>query len=651
MTRLFRFRILPSVLPLAVSGLWCARSVWWLAVFAGTALAQISPGPLSKAHKDLEGPLKCSQCHTFGAAKKFKCTGCHGEIKRRVAAGSGYHGRVVKRAAGDADCTRCHTEHYGRDFSIVKRDDFGPDRFDHREAGFPLVGAHTRLACQKCHNPKMISAAERASIKVRDLTRTYLGMGTQCVSCHLDFHKGQLGSDCVKCHSQTTWKASKDFDHTLTKYPLTGLHARVDCAKCHKPGEAGGVRYKGLEFASCSNCHNDPHRGAFQSSGTCASCHNVNGWKQVKMTSSAFDHSLTKFPLKGRHGAVACLECHKNSNFKQAVPHVLCMDCHKDKHGGEFVTRADKGDCGSCHNEVAYKPALFTKLDHDKTLYPLRGKHAGVACGKCHLPAGAATKYKIPFNACSVCHKDAHLGQFAGPPHGGKCESCHTEDGFRPATYTLTRHQDTKFPLTGSHMATPCDGCHKPAPGQVASTAAIYHFAALDCTACHNDPHGGQFRAVTGAAAPRTCESCHTTRTWKDLPAFDHSKTNFELLGAHRAVACTECHWPANLGINVKNVIFRGAPTECAKCHEDVHAGQFASDGATRCETCHTAIAWRVTTFDHEKSIFPLTGLHRQVPCRDCHKPSVGASLRPVVMYKPTPRRCASCHAGLNPER
>jgi hypothetical protein len=615
-------------------------------MFTATGFAQISPGNLSKAHKDLEGPLNCAKCHTFGASKKFRCSNCHEEIQRRVAAKRGYHGRAVTKNTGDADCARCHTEHYGRDFSIIKRDDFAPDRFDHREAGFVLEGAHSKLACQKCHVPKFITAAERAVIKVKDPTRTYLGLGTQCSSCHGDSHKGQLGTDCLKCHSQATWKASTNFDHSSTRYPLAGLHADVVCDKCHKKADAGDVRYRGLEFASCSNCHSDPHRGAFQATGNCDTCHNVSGWRQVKLISSGFDHNRTKFPLNGKHGAIGCFGCHKNSNFRQPLAHDQCFLCHKDKHGGQFVTRADKGDCGACHNEVAFKPALFTVRNHDNTRYPLREKHASVECAKCHLPAAEATKYEIPFDACSVCHKDAHSGQFDGSPIGGKCESCHTERGFRPSTYTLVRHKETKFALTGSHLATVCDGCHKPAPGQLGSTVAIYHFASLECTVCHNDAHGGQFQVANVASLSRTCESCHTTRTWKDLPTFDHSRTPFDLLGAHRAVACTECHKPTNFGITGKSVTFRGAPTECAKCHEDAHGKQFELDDVTRCERCHTPIAWRATTFDHEKTIFPLTGLHRQVPCRDCHKKSVAGDSQ-LVVYKPTSSRCASCHADI----
>jgi hypothetical protein len=41
-------------------------AVWVLAA-AGTPLAQVSPGPLSRAHAALEGNLACVKCH--GKAK------------------------------------------------------------------------------------------------------------------------------------------------------------------------------------------------------------------------------------------------------------------------------------------------------------------------------------------------------------------------------------------------------------------------------------------------------------------------------------------------------------------------------------------------------------------------------------------------------
>src|SRR5581483_9768063 len=88
----------------------------WLCL---TASAQISPGPLSRAHQQLEGVTKCASCHDFGhGSRSFKCLECHAEIRRRVEAHAGYHGRAYKVTAEQADCARCHMEHNGQAFAL-----------------------------------------------------------------------------------------------------------------------------------------------------------------------------------------------------------------------------------------------------------------------------------------------------------------------------------------------------------------------------------------------------------------------------------------------------------------------------------------------------------------------------------------------------
>src|SRR5512140_3170363 len=42
--------------------------------------------------------------------------------------------------------------------------------------------------------------------------------------------------------------------------------------------------------------------------------------------------------------------------------------------------------CENCHTNTAWKPIRnLPEFDHDKTRYPLRGMHAGVACTACHV--------------------------------------------------------------------------------------------------------------------------------------------------------------------------------------------------------------------------------------------------------------------------
>ena len=81
------------------------------------------------------------------------------------------------------------------------------------------------------------------------------------------------------------------FDHSTTRFPLSGKHRDVSCNLCH-PSD----RYEKTAM-DCQSCHglDDVHLGRFGSD--CASCHAQEGWKQVR-----FDHSRdTKFALRGSH--------------------------------------------------------------------------------------------------------------------------------------------------------------------------------------------------------------------------------------------------------------------------------------------------------------------------------------------------------------
>jgi hypothetical protein len=146
------------------------------------------------------------------------------------------------------------------------------------------------------------------------------------------------------------------------------------------------------------------------------------------------------------------------------------------------------------------------------------------------------------------------------------------------------------------------------------------------------------------------CEACHTTKAWKELSGFDHSKTKFALLGAHRATACIDCHKPPNLETKLMNVDFKAAPIQCEDCHLDVHGKQFAKGEITRCAECHSSMKWKPSLFDHEKwTEFPLRGAHQNVRCAACHNLTKVVSAKTVLFYKPTPKDCAACHGPTNP--
>ncbi len=524
--------------------------------------------------------------------------------------------------------------------------------FDHKQTGFALEGKHLGLACSRCHTAARISPAERSTIKAKDLNHTFLGLSQACSTCHQDQHQGRLGPDCLQCHNYNDWKTVTvgKFDHSKTRYPLTGLHAQVACQKCHTPGRDGKPRYAGIAFAKCAACHTDPHRGAFPQ--TCESCHSTAGWNRIVSVAlnQSFDHSKTKFPLRGKHASVECVQCHRGGDFNQPLSFQKCMDCHKPSpHGEQFASRPDRGECASCHTVDTFKPSTFGVRQHAATAYPLEGKHAAVSCAQCHIPRGKSTLYKIKFQRCLDCHKDPHAAQFAAAPYSNRCERCHSLLRFQPSTFTLAQHQNTKFPLSGGHKAVACGDCHKPSP-QFKPATALYHWRNTACTTCHADPHQGQFDKLMRHPAPDGqfpgCEVCHSTKSWKEFSRFDHSKTSFPLLGAHLNTPCSACHQSPDQSTSIAQINFKSAPTQCEACHRDIHGAQFAKAGATPCADCHTSIHWRPSIFNHDtRTTFPLQGAHRKAPCGGCHKVTREVAGKIVLFYQPTPKECAACHA------
>ena len=627
-----------------------------LAVFAllflAPAHAQISPGPLSRAHQSLNGATNCTSCHKFGGAATLKCVDCHSEIATRVATHKGLHATYSIPPGSSNECAKCHSEHNGEDFPLIKWD---TKTFDHKLTGYVLEGKHAGVACAKCHTPDHIAPAARPTIKIKNLSRSFLGIPQTCATCHEDVHKGRLGANCIQCHNYTDWKTVNvgQFDHSKTRFPLTGLHVQVKCEKCHTPGTDGKPRYTGILFAKCSDCHADPHHGSFPQG--CESCHNTENWKRVSMAAVGrnFDHSKTKYPLQGKHAAVDCAKCHAGGDFKKPVAFAQCVDCHKpDPHNGQFAKRKGGTECSGCHTVEGFKPSTFTAKDHATSAYALEGKHFTVDCAKCHIPKGKDTLFKIKFQQCTDCHKDEHEGQFAAAPYLNDCARCHTLQGMKPSTFTLARHKETHFLLTGGHVAVPCGDCHKQAAYAegTAKPVVFYHWKNLSCETCHQDPHKGQFakrmqeRRADGT--PAGCEACHTTKSWKELSRFDHAKTSFPLVGAHKATACIDCHKPPNLETKLIAADFTAAPTKCEDCHEDVHGKQFAKNGITACVDCHNSAKWKPSLFDHDKrTSFALQGLHKNVRCVGCHKEIREVEGKKVLFYKPTPKQCEGCHA------
>ncbi len=574
-----------------------------------------SPGELSRAHQSREGGLQtCTKCHVAGQQlSPERCLECHTELKGRVEQKLGFHGRLPP---AERQCQSCHHEHQGRDETLVDWGKGGQKAFDHSRTGFELKGKHRSLDCAKCHDPRRISdPVVTAALQRSPGRKTFLGQPTACNACHFDEHRGQLGTDCQRCHSEEGWKPVRGFDHARTQFPLTGKHARLDCAKCHLPqtGPAVAVpatltppvhpwtpKWKGLAFQQCTDCHKDPHQDRFGQS--CTQCHNTEDWKQVGGQASgkrAF-HEQTRYPLRGAHANVACQACHGPFPGQPAryrgLAFAHCADCHMDAHLGQLAALSQAGDetasCERCHTVDGWTPPRFEVDDHDRTAFKLEGAHRTVACVQCHVkdqrlasrvPAVVRTSLEnqrrpvrvslVRFDRvrpadCAACHRDPHAGQFDRRVKADGCTSCHSMESFRQVKFDHAK--DSSFPLTGKHAQTACGSCHRPDAGGVVRYAPL----PFSCGACHADPHAGQFAAAKGQ--PTDCSRCHGAQDWKDTSKFVHAPpfTSFRLTGKHQGLTCERCHPAvAVAGSFVRK--YKAVPITCQGCHEDFHKGAF----------------------------------------------------------------------------
>ncbi|MBI3664424.1 MAG: hypothetical protein HY234_15420 [Acidobacteria bacterium] len=560
-------------------------------------------------HKAARLPTTCETCHTMdgwpgakfdhaqftgfalsGAHARLDCVVCH--------AGGHYQGTL-------ANCFSCHA----KDFAATKNPDhtkagFPQDcsrchtmntwlgaKFDHNTlTSFQLTGAHMNLACTQCHT-----------------NGRFAGTPKNCEGCHLaDFQKttnpnhvaAGFPQTCATCHTTATWLGAK-FDHSLTRFPLTGAHASQACSSCHVGG-----KYTGLD-PSCVSCHlnnynntTNPNHAAAGFPQTCTTCHTTATWLGAK-----FDHSQTKFPLTGAHVPLNCSSCHANGKYAGLDPN--CVACHLTNFNNaanpNHKTAGFPTTCATCHATAAWIPAAF---NHNLTQFPLTGAHTGVTCSSCHIGG----KYTGTPKNCDACHlplfqkttNPNHVA--AGFPHD--CSICHATTQWLGAKFD---HSRTQFPLTGAHVALNCSSCH--AGGQYAGLNT-------SCVSCHltnfNNTANPNHKT---AGFPTTCATCHTTAAW--IPAsFNHNQTRFPLTGKHTSVVCSNCHIGG---------VYLGTPTDCYACHKKdftsvTNPNHVAAGFPTTCATCHNTSGWLGARFNHIQ--FPIyTGKHagKWTTCNDCH--------------------------------
>jgi hypothetical protein len=540
--------------------------------------------PLEGAHHD----VSCTKCHpksvfNLPAAKPDNCgnSGCH-------------QSPHDNHLFGKKDCAWCHSPAF-RDLKKFK--------FDHgKRTKFELGSTHGKIDCYTCHSKSLGESKPDAAC--------------ESSGCHANDNKhgsrfeafGKPLPKCATCHPSTSWKPSQFNHESKTGWKLRGRHEEVSCRSCHRgKTPADFERFEGN--VQCKGCHEHKNVHADKaddpefadSRKKCLKCHVTEGrLDQTEGGIKMFHGPSSRFPLVKAHKDVGCAQCHdqKGKNGKPTfkdTPSECGARCHEDSlHEGKL------GDeCSRCHAPGIWEATRF--IHDEDTKFQLKGLHKQIpTCDSCH----PTREFTGTPNTCSSsgCHgdDDAHRGRL-----GDKCEKCHVETGDN----IFSHNTMADFELQGKHLDVKCGDCHpsvtfKPRP--------------KNCFGCHPEPsvHKGQYGTV--------CEQCHTVRTFEDIRPL-HDVGDFSLRGMHDSIACNRCH--------KDNRPLSGSGNLCINCHrqDDVHSNSLSP----RCGECHTQWSFAPARFDHTRVGCNLTGLHRTMPCFDCHKQGQFGATVPT---------CVGCH-------
>jgi hypothetical protein len=279
----------------------------------------------------------------------------------------------------------------------------------------------------------------------------------------------------------------------------------------------------------------------------------------------------------------------------------------QNPHGAAF-----KIDCASCHSPAGWAisadywkgielgktqrsrttglllPIDTTKFHHNKTDFPLTGRHSSVDCRDCH----ESLVFENTKTDCNSCHFDIHQQTV-----GNDCARCHTPNNWLVDDMQKI-HFENGFPLTGVHKTVSCEQCH------TSETALRFDRIGNECVDCHL----ADFNASSNPNHPQAgfstnCIECHDP----NVPDWNTDKVDhafFPLTKGHETNDCAKCHTGGD---------FANTPNQCAACHQPdfnatlnpnhVQAG-FSND----CAQCHTTNPdWNPAQFlAHDGQYFPI---------------------------------------------
>ncbi len=276
-------------------------------------------------------------------------------------------------------------------------------------------------------------------------------------------------------------------------------------AKSNKAPKAGKTAKAGKKAKS-------PHRASITKGLDCSTCHTPSSWRLMPGGSGGgFDHSVTGFPLTGRHRQTACTACH-TGNRKMSRQ---CISCHEDGH-----RRRLGQNCDRCHSARSFRDVRAIEK-HRGTRLPLTGMHALADCSECHQRSSQGQWSGVPAD-CYACHvKDyrrtdihpLHVGAAGQPAFSKECTQCHRPTSWTPAFVPASfrfrlsqsplapRSHELSFPIrVGKHRGLECSDCH----------VALRSPRLVRCTGCHahNAARVSRQHRRVGPVRER-CVHCH----------------------------------------------------------------------------------------------------------------------------------------------
>ncbi len=186
-----------------------------------------------------------------------------------------------------------------------------------------------------------------------------------------------------------------------------------------------------------------------------------------------------------------------------------------------------------------------------------------------------------------------------------------------------------------------CERCHEPFNQQKQRQLCLDCHKPLAADLVKKEGFHGRSSVVETTE----CKHCHTEHEGRnadivmlDRETFDHKQTDFKLEGAHKQVDCAGCHKEQKkieLTVNSSAPagLYSRAPKGCYDCHkqQEPHKERLGKN----CQDCHKSESWSKVSYPHDKSVFRLNAMHKQVSCVLCH---------PGQRWKKISTVCYSCH-------